>query len=63
MCQALEEIFMEKYEEIFEEKIAKEKARVNALTLKLLELGRTDDIKEAALNPDFQNKLFEEFGL
>jgi len=70
-----EEIFKEKYETFFKEKyeaffmekltneIVKEKARVNALTLKLLELDRTDDIKEAAQNPDFQNKLFEEFGL
>ena len=55
MCQTLEDIL--------DKKIAKEVARVNALTLKLLELGRTDDIKEAAQNPDFQNKLFEEFGL
>ena len=37
--------------------------RVNALTLRLYELGRTDDIIKAALDKEYQKKLFEEFGL
>lgn len=37
--------------------------RVNALTLRLYELGRTDDIIKAALDKEYQKKLFQEFGL
>ncbi|MFQ6807732.1 MAG: hypothetical protein ACLRTF_01570 [Blautia sp.] len=53
MCEALEELM---YEELGEK-------RVNALTLRLYELGRTDDIIKAALDKEYQKKLFEEFGL
>lgn len=53
MCEALEELV---YEELGEK-------RVNALTLRLYELGRTDDIIKAALDKEYQKKLFEEFGL
>lgn len=55
MCQTLEEIFMEK--------VAKEATRVNNLTLKLAELNRIDDIIKAAKDPDYQHRLFKEFGL
>lgn len=53
MCEALEELM---YEELGEK-------RVNALTMRLYELGRTDDIIKAALDKEYQKKLFEEFGL
>ena len=53
MCEALEELMYEELEE----------KRVNALTLRLYELGRTDDIIKAALDKEYQKKLFEEFGL
>ena len=36
---------------------------LNTLTLKLAELGRTDDIIKAAADKTYQNKLLEEFGL
>lgn len=35
----------------------------NALILKLSELGRTDDIIKAAAHPEYQQELFDEFGL
>jgi len=55
MCQTLEDIL--------DRKTAHEKARVNALILKLAALDRIDDLVEAAKNPDYQEQLFEEFGL
>ena len=39
------------------------KSRVNKLNAKLAEQGRNEDIIKAALNPSYQQKLFEEFGL
>ena len=55
MCQALEEIL--------DRKIQKENARINALTLKLAELDRIDDIIEAAKSPDYQSQLMTELGI
>ena len=37
--------------------------RLNALTLKLAELGRTDDIIKAASDTSYQKKLLEELGI
>lgn len=37
--------------------------RVNQLNLKLIEASRTEDMIRAARNREFQEKLFEEFGL
>ncbi|MCD8149065.1 MAG: Rpn family recombination-promoting nuclease/putative transposase, partial [Clostridiales bacterium] len=37
--------------------------RINALNLKLAELGRTDDITRAAADGVYQQKLLQEFGL
>ena len=37
--------------------------RLNALTLKLAELGRTDDIIKAASDSSYQKKLLEELGI
>ena len=39
------------------------KSRVNKLNTRLLEEGRLDDLKESLLDTDYQQKLFEEFGL
>lgn len=39
------------------------RSRVNRLNAKLLEEGRLDDLKESLLDTDYQQKLFEEFGL
>lgn len=37
--------------------------RVNQLNLKLIEASRTEDMIRAARDREFQEKLFEEFGL
>jgi len=37
--------------------------RINRLNILLAEAGRTDDIIKAAKDPEYQKKLFEEFGL
>ena len=37
--------------------------KVNQLTTLLLENGRIEDLKRAAVEPEFQQKLLEEFGL
>lgn len=36
---------------------------LNRLNAKLLEEDRLDDLKESLLDTDYQQKLFEEFGL
>ena len=43
--------------------MAKKKSenKVNALIVKLLSLGRTDDLAKAATNESFRNKLYKEF--
>ena len=55
MCQALEEIL--------DRKIQKENARINKLTLKLIDLGRIEDLVKSAKDTDYQSQLMEEFGL
>lgn len=75
MCKALEELMKDELEakksegqEIGKE-IGKEigikqgKERVNELTLKLSALGRIEDILKAASDEDYQEQLFQEFGL
>ena len=37
--------------------------KMNQLTLKLAELGRSEDIIKAAQNKDYQTELFKEFNL
>ncbi len=37
--------------------------KMNQLTIKLAEAGRTDDILKAAHNKEFQEELFKEFNL
>lgn len=59
MCQTLEDI-MDKREARIK---SATKAQINALILKLAELGRMNDIIEAAKNPVYQDQLLEEFGL
>lgn len=63
MCEALEELMYEELEEKRRLGLQEGEKRVNALTLRLYELGRTDDIIKAALDKEYQKKLFEEFGL
>lgn len=70
MCEALEELeekrrlgLQEGLQEGLREGLREGEKRVNALTLRLYELGRTDDIIKAALDKEYQKKLFEEFGL
>lgn len=71
MCKALEELMKDELEakKTEGEKIGKEigmqqgKERVNELTLKLSALGRIDDILKAASDEDYQECLFQEFGL
>ena len=75
MCKALEELMKDELEakktegEEIGKEIGKEigmqqgKERVNELTLKLSTLGRIDDILKAASDEDYQECLFQEFGL
>lgn len=67
MCEALEELMHDELEEKrrlgIQEGLQEGEKRVNDLTLRLYELGRTDDIIKAALDKEYQKKLFEEFGL
>lgn len=56
----LERFDVKKYEKSLREEGA---ARVNKLTSMLLNQGRLDDLKRAAENPEFQERLFREFGL
>ena len=37
--------------------------RINELNRKLIELGRTEDVINAAMDKDFQKELFQEFGI
>ena len=71
MCKALEELMKDELEakKTEGEEIGKEigmqqgKERVNELTLKLSTLGRIDDILKAASDEEYQERLFQEFGL
>ena len=71
MCKALEELMKDELEakKTDGEEIGKEigmqqgKERVNELTLKLSTLGRIDDILKAASDEEYQERLFQEFGL
>ena len=59
----LEQMLLDKEKRDRAEAAASMKARVNALFDKLFELGRFDDAKRAAKDEEYQQKLFEEFGL
>ncbi len=37
--------------------------RVNRLHLRLIQEGRFDDLKKSASDPDFQQQLFEKYGI
>lgn len=67
MCEALEELMKDELEAKKNEgkRIGTRQGenRVNALVLKLSELGRTEDIIKAAGDGEYQQRLFEEFGL
>lgn len=67
MCEALEELMKDELEAKKDEgkKIGGKQGenRVNALILKLSEIGRNEDIVKAAGDEEYQQKLFEEFGL
>ena len=59
MCEALRELFADELEEKYRESVQK----VNNLNVKLIELGRTDDMIKAASDRGFQERLFEELGI
>ena len=67
VCEALGELVRERYADEIAEAAAiafqNGTCRVNTLYLKLSELGRTDDILKSAADPEYQQKLFEEFNL
>lgn len=67
MCDALLELMEDELnaKKAEGEQIGKEigSNRVNSLNIKLCELGRTDDLLKAAADREYQNQLFEEFGL
>lgn len=51
------------HKEGLEEGLKEGLERVNQLNLKLIEASRTEDMIRAARDREFQEKLFEEFGL
>ena len=67
MCQALREIMKPELEQSrkdgLEEGIEKGRNNVNTLILFLLQNNRLEDLRRAAEDADYQNMLFEEFGL
>ena len=75
MCEALEELFKDKIEErvkIESEAASKEAARigwergkksVNDLNIQLIKQNRFEDVVKASADKEYQDRLFEEFGL
>ena len=63
MCEALGELVRERYADEIAEAALKASQKVNSLNIQLSELGRTDDILKSAADPEYQQKLFEEFNL
>ena len=78
MCEALRELFADELEEKLEEKLQEQEEifaeklkvkcreseqKVNNLNVRLLELGRTDDMIKAASDREFQERLYEELGI
>lgn len=63
MCEALGELVRERYADEIAEAALKASQKVYSLILQLSELGRTDDILKSAGDPEYQQKLFEEFNL
>lgn len=59
MCNALRELFADELENARHEA----QAEINAMILKLSELGRTDDILKSARDPEYQEQLLKEFHL
>ena len=59
MCDALRELFADELENARHEA----QAEINAMNIKLSELGRTDDILKAAREPEYQEQLLKEFHL
>lgn len=51
------------YDDGFNNGLQDGERKVNTLILKLTELGRNDDILKAAINSEYQQQLFREFGL
>ena len=63
MCEALRELMKDELEEREELGKAIGKDRVNALNLRLTKEGRSEEIIKAAENKEYQQRLFEEFGI
>ena len=57
MCQALREIMKEDFEQAEE----KGESRLGSLMTKLFSLGRDEDAKRCAADPDYRQKLYKEF--
>lgn len=63
VCEALGELVRERYAGEIAEAALNANKKLNSLILQLSELGRTDDILKSAADPEYQQKLFEEFNL
>lgn len=63
VCEALGELVRERYADEIAEAALNANKRLNSLNLRLSELGRADDILKSAADPEYQQKLFEEFNL
>ena len=66
MCIAIEEMRLESRQEgerLGEKRAEKQVRQINRLNTILIDLGRFDDLKRAAQEPEYQARLMEEFSL
>lgn len=66
MCIAIEEMRLESRQEgerLGEKRAEKRVRQINRLNTILIDLGRFDDLKRAAQEPEYQARLMEEFSL
>lgn len=61
--KAVEEAVEKAVEEAVEEKAESQRKQMNALNLKLIELGRIEDVVKAAKDDAYQRKLLAEFNI
>lgn len=57
------EMRQEGHEEGLKEGLKEGQERVNRLNMRLVELGRTEDMVRAATDPKYQEQLFGELGI
>lgn len=63
MCKALDDLYHDAREEGMQQGILQGADRVNRLTLLLMEEKRYADLTRSASDHEYQNQLFEAYGL